>query len=227
VVLILVTGGSRSGKSGFALELAQRFEGPRIFLATAQPFDEEMARRIAAHQRDRPAGWGLREEPVRVPDALADALRSARTVIVDCVTVWMANLLLGDDSFDEGSAAAQAGSLVSRARAAEASPALGGAKSAEYGSTRSGSTPYGGAKSAEYGGAKSAEYGGAKSAEYGGAVIVVTNEVGSGIVPDNALSRRFRDCAGRANQVIAREADEVYFMVTGIPIRMKPRERWA
>jgi adenosylcobinamide kinase/adenosylcobinamide-phosphate guanylyltransferase len=211
VVLILVTGGSRSGKSGFALELAQRFEGPRIFLATAQPFDEEMARRIAAHQRDRPAGWGLREEPVRVPDALADALRSARTVIVDCVTVWMANLLLGDDSFDEGSAAAQAGSLVSRARAAEASPALGGAKSAEYGSTRSGSTPYGGAK----------------SAEYGGAVIVVTNEVGSGIVPDNALSRRFRDCAGRANQVIAREADEVYFMVTGIPIRMKPRERWA
>ena len=66
-------------------------------------------------------------------------------------------------------------------------------------------------------------YGGAKSAEYGGAVIVVTNEVGSGIVPDNAISRRFRDCAGRANQVIAREADELYFMVAGIPMRMKPR----
>jgi len=180
-VLILVTGGSRSGKSGFALELAREYEGPRIFLATAQPFDEEMARRIAAHQRDRPAGWELREEPVRVPEALEGALRKARTVIVDCVTVWVANLLLADDSFDEGSAAAQAGSLVSRVRAAEASAAA--------------------------------------------AVIVVTNEVGSGIVPDNAISRRFRDCAGRANQVIACEADEVYAMISGIQIRIKPQER--
>ena len=182
-MLILVTGGSRSGKSGFALELARTYEGPRIFLATAQPLDDEMARRIAAHQRDRPAGWELREEPVRVPEALAGALERAHTVIVDCVTVWVANLLLGDDSFDEGSAAAQAGSLVARARAG-AGPA-------------------------------------------GHAVIVVTNEVGSGIVPDNAISRRFRDCAGRANQVIAREADEVYAMISGIPIRIKAQERQA
>lgn len=182
-MLILVTGGSRSGKSGFALELARAYEGPRIFLATAQPFDDEMARRIARHQRDRPAGWELREEPLHVPEALAVALKSAHTVILDCVTVWVANLLLGDDSFDEGSAAAQAISLVSRARAAEASA--------------------------------------------GSAVIVVTNEVGSGIVPDNAVSRRFRDCAGRANQVIAREADEVYSMISGIPIRIKPQERRA
>jgi adenosylcobinamide kinase/adenosylcobinamide-phosphate guanylyltransferase len=116
-----------------------------------------------------------------VPEALDGALRKARTVIVDCVTVWVANLLLADDSFDEGSAAAQAGSLVSRVRAAEASGAA--------------------------------------------AVIVVTNEVGSGIVPDNEISRRFRDCAGRANQVIAREADEVYAMISGIPIRIKPQER--
>jgi len=184
-VLILVTGGSRSGKSGFALELARAYEGPRIFLATAQPFDEEMARRIAAHQRDRPTGWELREEPIRVPDALAGALESAQTVILDCVTVWMANLLIADDSFDEGAAAIQAGSLVSRVRAAESA---GGAKTA---------------------------------------VIIVTNEVGSGIVPDNEISRRFRDCAGRANQVIAREADEVYSMISGIPIRIKPQERQA
>jgi adenosylcobinamide kinase/adenosylcobinamide-phosphate guanylyltransferase len=199
-MLILVTGGSRSGKSGFALELARRFEGPRIFLATAQPLDDEMARRIAAHQRDRPAGWELREEPIHVPDALADALRSARTVIVDCVTVWMANMLLGDDSFDEGSAAVHAGVLVSGVRAAESA---GGAKSAGYGVLAERVLPY------------------------RGAIIVVTNEVGSGIVPDNALSRRFRDCAGRANQVIAREADEVYSMVAGIPIRIKPQERRA
>lgn len=190
-MLILVTGGSRSGKSGFALELAERYEGPRIFLATAQPFDDEMARRIDAHQRTRPAGWVVREEPVLVPETLAAALQSARTVIVDCVTVWMANLLLGNDDFDERAAATRAASLVSRVRAAEA-----GADSASGGATRSAS---------------------------GGAVIVVTNEVGSGIVPDNAISRRFRDCAGRANQVLARAADEVYFMVSGIPMRIKPR----
>ena len=183
-MLILVTGGSRSGKSGFALEAARAYEGPRIFLATAQPFDEEMAQRIAAHQRDRPSGWELREEPVDVPEALAAALASARTVVVDCVTVWMANLLLGDKGFDEGAAAARAGALVSRVRAAE-------------------------------------------SAQASPAVIVVTNEVGSGIVPDNAISRRFRDCAGRANQVIAREADEVYAMISGIAIRIKPQERRA
>ena len=182
-MLILVTGGSRSGKSGFALELAEQYDGPRIFLATAQPFDDEMARRIAAHQRARPAGWVVREEPVMVPETLAASLHGARTVIVDCVTVWMANLLLADDHFDEGAAAARAAALVSCARAAGAD---------------------------------------VKSAS-GGAVIVVTNEVGSGIVPDNAISRRFRDCAGRANQVIARAADEVYFMVSGIPMRIKPR----
>jgi adenosylcobinamide kinase/adenosylcobinamide-phosphate guanylyltransferase len=199
-VLILVTGGSRSGKSGFALELAERFDGPRIFLATAQPFDDEMARRISAHQRARPAGWVAREEPVRVPETLAAALQSARTVIVDCVTVWMANLLLGNEDFDEVAAADQAASLVSCVRAAEA-----GAESASGGATKSAS-------------------GSATKSASGGAVIIVTNEVGSGIVPDNAISRRFRDCAGRANQVIARAADEVYFMVSGIPMRIKPRK---
>jgi adenosyl cobinamide kinase/adenosyl cobinamide phosphate guanylyltransferase len=86
-------------------------------------------------------------------------------------------------------------------RAADSAGGATLADSSGYGSTRSRSTPY------------------------GGAVIVVTNEVGSGIVPDNAISRRFRDCAGRANQVIAREADEVYSMISGIPIRIKPQER--
>jgi adenosylcobinamide kinase/adenosylcobinamide-phosphate guanylyltransferase len=202
-MLILITGGSRSGKSGFALQLGEQQPGPRVFLATATPFDDEMAGRIAAHQKARPAGWRLVEEPVLVPDALEAALERARTVIVDCVTVWMANLLLGDDAFDEEMATTQAEALVSRALAADAARGSGGATSAS-------------------GGATSAS-GGATSAS-GGAVIVVTNEVGSGIVPDNLISRRFRDCAGRANQVIARAADEVYHLVAGIPIKIKPTE---
>jgi adenosylcobinamide kinase/adenosylcobinamide-phosphate guanylyltransferase len=205
-MLILVTGGSRSGKSSFALSLAEKREAPRVYLATAQALDSEMQQRIEAHRRDRPAGWGLVEEPLQVPRALAGALAGApgapagalgalpgaagtlsvahgapagaRTVLLDCVTLWMSNLLLDDDRFDERAAEEHARELVEKARGVP-----------------------------------------------GTTVIVVTNEVGSGVVPETALGRRFRDVAGRANEVIARAADEVYFMVSGIPLRIKPRER--
>lgn len=180
-MLILVTGGSRSGKSGFALDLAGRYEGPRLFLATAQAFDEEMARRISAHQRTRSAEWGLVEEPLRVPAALASALERSRTVIVDCVTLWMSNLLLANERFGEAEAEVFAEELVAMAH-----------------HTKSAS---------------------------GSVVIAVTNEVGSGVVPETSLGRRFRDCAGRANQMIARGADQVFFLVSGIAMRIKPQER--
>jgi len=189
-MLILVTGGSRSGKSGFALSLAERWASPRAFLATAQAFDDEMRGRIEAHRRARPAGWALVEEPRQVPAALRRALSGAPTVLIDCVTIWMSNLLLADESFGETEAAWAAEELIAATRG-------GGAKSAS---------------------------GGALESASGGAIIVVTNEVGSGVVPDNALARRFRDCAGRANQLIAQAADEVYFLVSGIPMRVKPKE---
>jgi adenosylcobinamide kinase/adenosylcobinamide-phosphate guanylyltransferase len=173
-MLILVTGGSRSGKSGYALERAEKCAAPRLYLATAQAFDEEMARRIQAHKKARPPGWELAEEPFRVAESLAASLQSCRTVVVDCVTLWMSNLLLRDEAFGESEAARCAEELATAARVP------------------------------------------------GSAVIVVTNEVGSGIVPDNEISRRFRDCAGRANQVIARAADEVQFLVSGIAMQIKP-----
>jgi len=176
-MLILVTGGSRSGKPRFALELAQGRAGPHAFVATAQAVDEEMAARIEAHRRARPSGWTLIEEPRDAVGAVARALGPARTVIFDCVTVWVSNLLLADEGFDERRAGELAQQLV--AVAGRGAPGV--------------------------------------------AVIVVTNEVGSGVVPDNALARRFRDCAGRANEVIARGADEVYLLVSGIPLRIKPR----
>jgi len=108
------------------------------------------------------------EEPREVSKALRAALANAGTVIVDCVTIWMSNLILADQAFDEKAAAEQAEELAQAAHGT------------------------------------------------GCGVIVVTNEVGSGVVPDNALARRFRDCAGRANQVLARVANEAYFMVSGI-----------
>jgi adenosylcobinamide kinase/adenosylcobinamide-phosphate guanylyltransferase len=174
-MVILVTGGSRSGKSRFAQALAQRRPGPHAYVATAQAFDAEMKARIEAHRRTRPAAWTLLEEPVRVPESVADALATTRTVLLDCVTLWMSNLLLADETFDEGRAEASAEELVAAARAVP-----------------------------------------------GATVIIVTNEVGSGVVPETPLGRKFRDCAGRANEVIARGADEVYLLVSGIPVRIKP-----
>jgi adenosylcobinamide kinase / adenosylcobinamide-phosphate guanylyltransferase len=178
-MLILLTGGSRSGKSSYALILAGKRPGPRTYIATAQAFDDEMRQRIAAHRRARSPDWGLVEEPLQVPQALCTALTEADTVVLDCVTLWMSNLLLADELFDESRAEARAGELLQSAR----------------------SVP-------------------------GTTVIVVTNEVGSGVVPETVLGRRFRDCAGRANEVIAHGADVVYLMVSGLPLRIKPQQ-WS
>ncbi len=178
-MLILVTGGSRSGKSGFALRLAERGPRPRTFLATAQALDEEMAARIERHRRGRSPGWELVEEPLGVPEALTRALSGGGTVLLDCITLWVSNLLLADGDLTEDLASERAEELARRARAG------------------------------------------------GGLTVLVTNEVGSGIVPDNRLARTFRDCAGRMNQVLARAADEVHLLVSGIPVRIKPGEGGA
>jgi adenosylcobinamide kinase/adenosylcobinamide-phosphate guanylyltransferase len=172
-MLILVTGGSRSGKSGFAVQRAAAHPQPRVFLATAQVADEEMRSRIEAHRKSRPPEWGLVEEPREVARALTRILEGAGVVIVDCVTLWVSNLILADETMGEKEVADRAEEL---AVIASGSPVP---------------------------------------------VIVVTNEVGSGVVPDNALARRFRDCAGRANQVLARWANEVYLMVSGLPMALR------
>ena len=130
---------------------------------------------IDDHRRHRPPDWGLIEEPLEVAAALRRAVGGGGTVVLDCVTLWVSNLLLADGRFDEYAAEAAAQHLVAAARDAP-----------------------------------------------GSTVIVVTNEVGSGVVPETVLGRRFRDCAGRANEVIARGADEVYLAVSGIPVRIKP-----
>jgi adenosylcobinamide kinase/adenosylcobinamide-phosphate guanylyltransferase len=176
-MLMLVTGGCRSGKSGYAMERALSLPGPWTFVATALAFDEEMRDRIDRHQRERPAGWGLVEEPRDLTGALRKALEGSRTVVVDCVTLWMTNLLLAEPHFDEDKATRRATEFAALAASADAT------------------------------------------------VIVITNEVGSGIVPDNEISRRFRDCAGRANQAIARQAREVVLLTSGIALTIKsPQE---
>jgi adenosylcobinamide kinase/adenosylcobinamide-phosphate guanylyltransferase len=179
--LILVTGGVRSGKSRFAEQLAAA-SPPVTYLATAQPGDDEMARRIRLHQQRR-AGWGpywrTVEEPWDVAGAVAGHCRDhpdAGCVLLECLTLWLTNLLLG---------------LPQRPALADAEVLLA--------VDRLGETIAAGR----------------------GRVIVVSNEVGCGIMPVNELARRFGDLLGEANQRLARGAAEVYACWAGIPVRIK------
>ena len=176
-LLTLIGGGARSGKSGFALARARALGSRRVFVATGQALDDEMAARIAAHTRTRGADFRTVEEPVAVPEVLralaAEAPdRRPDVVVVDCLTLWLSNLLLRGDA--QADIAARIDALVG---------ALG---------------------------------------ERRFHALVVTNEVGLGIVPEAPLARLFRDVAGRAHQRLAAAADEIYFAVLGTMLRLRP-----
>jgi adenosylcobinamide kinase/adenosylcobinamide-phosphate guanylyltransferase len=162
-----VLGGARSGKSRHAEALVEALPGPWVYIATAQAYDAEMHARIAAHRARRPDGWMTAEVPLDLAQALAGA--GDRPVLVDCLTLWVSNLLLAEHDIEAASA-----SLLAALRARTAP------------------------------------------------TVLVANETGLGIVPDNALARRFRDAAGVLNQRVAALADRVDFLVAGIPMKVKP-----
>ena len=179
----LVIGGARSGKSAWAEGRARASGLPVTYVATARAEDEEMARRVAHHRERRPARWKLTEAPLALADALRQCAADDTCVIVDCLTLWLANL------FYAGRAAAQA----------EAGEAL--------------DCPL-----------LAAETGALLQAlpTLPGRVILVSNEVGSGIVPMHPVSRAFADEQGRLNQRVAALADRVTLTVAGLPLTLKP-----
>ncbi|HSY80809.1 MAG TPA: bifunctional adenosylcobinamide kinase/adenosylcobinamide-phosphate guanylyltransferase [Gemmatimonadaceae bacterium] len=164
-MLTLILGGARSGKSTRALSLA---DGRVLFVATAEALDDEMAARIAAHKAERPAGWDTLEEPRQIARVLRAKGGGYDTVIVDCLTLWVGNLIEGGGTPAEWVA-----------------PLL-----AAYQAHRSN-------------------------------WVVISNEVGLGIVPDNPLARRYRDVLGVVNQLVAEAADRVTLMVAGIAVQIK------
>jgi adenosylcobinamide kinase/adenosylcobinamide-phosphate guanylyltransferase len=166
---LLVLGGARSGKTAYAHRLAETCGSERLYLATAEAGDEEMAARIARHRTDRGRGWATFEEPLEVAGALGAEARPGRVVIVDCLTLWLSNVMLAGR--DPGQAIAG----LAEAIAGLAGPA-----------------------------------------------IVVSNEVGLGIVPDHRLGREFRDWQGRANREIAGACDAAVFIAAGLPLQLKP-----
>ena len=173
--LTLVVGGVRSGKSRFAEQLAQAHP-PVTYLATARAGDAEMARRIARHRQRRAADWRTVEESWDLPAAVAGLVAGPGCVLVECLTLWLTNLLVG---LPERAACTEAEAL------AEVDALVAG--------LRQGS----------------------------GRLVVVSNEVGWGIIPANELARRFGDLLGEANQRLAAAATEVYACVAGIPVRIK------
>ncbi|MHB8910413.1 MAG: bifunctional adenosylcobinamide kinase/adenosylcobinamide-phosphate guanylyltransferase [Syntrophales bacterium] len=175
--IILITGGSRSGKSGHAQGLAEALPGPRAYVATCPVIDPEMEMRVQKHREARSAAnWETIEEPLDLAGALSRAA-TCRVILVDCLTLWVNNLLYEAERrgavFTEESAAA---------RCREVIDACG---------------------------------------EFPGTVIFVANELGMGIIPDNEPARRFRDCAGRVNQLVAAAADTVTLVVAGLPLPLK------
>ncbi len=178
----LILGGVRSGKSDLAQKLALDAGGDVVFLATAEPRDAEMQARITAHQAKRPAGWRTVEAPRGVAEALERAATGPVTVVVDCLTLWVANLV---------EAATPAGHDEPDANAAEAllNTELGGFHDWYRGSQAR--------------------------------VIVVTNEVGMGLVPPYPSGRLYRDLLGLANQRLATIATQVYVTFAGIPVDVK------
>lgn len=166
----LILGGARSGKSTLALRRASDTGKPVVWIATAQARDEEMQERITRHRAERPAHWQTIEEPLYLASTLRRIARADYCLVVDCLTLWLTNLLLAEDA-----------TLLEREAAAllEVLPKLPGQ------------------------------------------IFLVTNEVGLGIVPDNALARRFRDEAGRLNQVLAACCTHVTFVAAGLPLALK------
>ncbi len=168
----VITGGARSGKSDFALQLAEGVKGNRIFAATARATDREMEERIARHRRERGTSWETLEEPLNLVALVEGVASETEILLIDCITVWVTNLMIEAKWDDQ--------------RILEEAERLGGVL---------GEAPFD--------------------------AVVVTNEVGSGIVPESPLGRRFRDLAGAVNRRLAAQADRVYLVSMGLPLQLK------
>jgi adenosylcobinamide kinase/adenosylcobinamide-phosphate guanylyltransferase len=174
--VVLVTGGARSGKSRYAEERARAAGARRLYLATAEAKDEEMTRRIAEHRERRGSEWITVEEPIELSCQLLRRRGEVDSAVVDCLTLWLSNLLLRQD---EKAVIKKIDELVDTLTLIDFH------------------------------------------------LFFVTNEVGSAVVPDNALARKFRDLVGLANQRVAEAADEVVLMVAGLPMIVKEGTAWS
>jgi len=175
-LVTFIIGGARSGKSSFALNLAEGARGgdaispamKKVYIATAQALDNEMKERIERHKKERSAEWATIEEPLNISEMIKEVHKKYDVILLDCLTLWLSNLMLNNKDIEK-----EVDALCKLLPTVDCS------------------------------------------------LFTVSNEVGMGIVPDNELSRKFRDLAGLLNQKIAGIADEVYLVTAGIPLKIK------
>lgn len=169
--ITFIVGGAKSGKSAYALSLADRRKKEVAFIATCEPLDKEMRQRIAQHKKTRPMHWQTFEEPKDVSGLLKKIGNRFDCIVIDCLTLWCSNLVLS--GYSQNSIEEEAKNIITCLKTVKAIS------------------------------------------------VIVSNELGLGIVPENKLARSFRDIAGRVNQIVADKADKVYFMISGIPMKVK------
>jgi adenosylcobinamide kinase/adenosylcobinamide-phosphate guanylyltransferase len=179
--LTLVLGGARSGKSAYAVDLARASGSPVLFVATGEPMDREMVARIRRHRRSRPSEWRTLEEPLEPVQRAIEEAHPSETIILDCLTIWVGNLL------HRGTARAD------RPTASELSEVRRLVRRELSLLQRLRPWP----------------------------TILISNEVGAGIVPESPLARAYRDLLGEVNQTLAHRADNVIYLVAGLPNRLK------
>jgi adenosylcobinamide kinase / adenosylcobinamide-phosphate guanylyltransferase len=183
----LILGGARSGKSACAERLAGESGRPVLYVATATAGDEEMAARIATHRRQRPAGWRTIEASHELLPALRTSTKPGDAVLIDCLTLWVSNVMLreigGDSGIDD--VVAERWQAIEARLVSEVQAAIGEMRERDI------------------------------------SLILVSNEVGMGVVPALPLGRRFQDMLGRVNQAAATSADVVLLMIAGLPVDLK------
>lgn len=169
--IILITGGTKAGKSSFAQELAMRLSADLTYIATGQSLDLDTAKQIEQYRLSTSSNWKIVKAPGDLIGAIGGSRESGTLLLIDCLPLWISNLLLSGS--EAGVILREVERLVETVRAIE------------------------------------------------NTVILISNEVGMGIVSDDPLARNFSDIVGRTNQIVARAADEVYLVVSGIETRLK------
>lgn len=183
--VIFILGGARSGKSRFAQELAGKVGERVLFVATAEPLDEDMRSRIVKHREERPSAWRTLELSTGLAAGIREHLSGHDVVLIDCLTLLVSNLLLGRDRGLAEAVEVPSPEEAEQRMASELDSLLDLMRTSQA------------------------------------TFVLISNEVGLGLVPDNQLGRLYRDLLGRANQLLARDAHEVYFMAAGIPMKIK------
>jgi adenosylcobinamide kinase/adenosylcobinamide-phosphate guanylyltransferase len=166
---LLVLGGAKSGKSTWAESIVIRFPPPYVYVATAQGLDDEMRLRIERHRERRKGLWHTIESPTGLQDTLRSLIGKSSAVLLDCITLWLSNVLCSESTEPEAAVDGLCGAI--------------------------------------------------EAVDY--PLVIVSNEVGAGIVPDNPLARQFRDLSGSTNQRLARICASVYLVTAGLPLRLK------